>query len=69
MTEPTDAELQAYWDAAMEKFRAGGPHPLANHPGRKKCAGHPRCWTVAGLFFMPDWCKRYCFEHLPKEKE
>jgi hypothetical protein len=58
-------EEEEFWEAAMEKFRAGGPHPLANHPLRKPCAGHPRCWVVGGLYIMPNWGKRYCAEHLP----
>jgi len=66
---PSEAELQEFWDEAIARYRAGGEHPLARHPNAVRCDGAKDCWTVAPIrdLSLPNpYAKRYCFEHLPK---
>lgn len=64
---PTNEELQKYWDDAIARWKSGGEHPLAKHPLAVRCDGYPGCYTIAPIRILPDYAKRYCFEHLPTE--
>ena len=53
----------------MAKWKAGGEHPLARHPLAVRCDGYSGCFTVAPIRILPDYSKRYCFNHLPTKPE
>jgi hypothetical protein len=70
MSQPTDAELQEFWDESIAKWKAGlAEHPLAHHPLAVRCDGAEGCYTVAPIRILPDYTKRYCPDHLPTETE
>jgi hypothetical protein len=64
----SDKELQSRWEAAISRWKAGGKHPLAQHPHAVRCDGFPGCYTVAPIRVLPDYSKRYCFQHVPPDK-
>jgi len=65
---PTDTQLEAYWDWAIARWKAGETeHPLAHHPLAVKCDGFPGCFTVAPIQILPNHSKRYCADHLPQD--
>jgi hypothetical protein len=69
MSQPTDAQLQQFWDEAIARWKAGREHPLARHPLAVRCDGAEGCYTVAPIrdLSSPDcYKKRYCVDHLPK---
>jgi hypothetical protein len=68
---PTDAELQKFWNDFVAKWTACDEHPLARHPHAVKCDGAEGCWTVAPIRDLSDpncFKKRYCHEHLPPRR-